>query len=93
MQVLRNNQLLILFAARSMHTARETRMSTSVGNCLGQSKDVVPIPGTKRRQYLDENLGAVEVQLKAVILADLSPLAAIVSGERYSAHAAKLAER
>jgi hypothetical protein len=35
----------------------------------------------------------VEVQLKAIILADLSPLAAIVSGERYSAHAAKLAER
>jgi aryl-alcohol dehydrogenase-like predicted oxidoreductase len=51
---------------------------------LGQGKDVVPIPGTKRRQYLDENLGAIEVQLNSIDLADLNPLASIVSGERYA---------
>jgi len=33
------------------------------------------------------------VPLNSNDLADLSPLAAIVSGERYSAHAAKLVER
>jgi aryl-alcohol dehydrogenase-like predicted oxidoreductase len=30
---------------------------------LNQGDDVVPIPGTKRRQYLEENAGAADVQL------------------------------
>jgi aryl-alcohol dehydrogenase-like predicted oxidoreductase len=30
---------------------------------LAQGKDIVPIPGTKQIKYLDENLGAVSVQL------------------------------
>lgn len=30
---------------------------------LAQGDDVVPIPGTKRRKYLEENLGALEVRL------------------------------
>ncbi len=30
---------------------------------LAQGDDIVPIPGTKRRPYLDENLGALDVQL------------------------------
>ena len=30
---------------------------------LAQGKDIVPIPGTKRRKYLEENVGAVKVHL------------------------------
>ncbi len=30
---------------------------------LAQGKDIVPIPGTKRRKYLEENVGALEVRL------------------------------
>ena len=30
---------------------------------LAQGDDIVPIPGTKRRKYLDENIGALEVSL------------------------------
>jgi aryl-alcohol dehydrogenase-like predicted oxidoreductase len=30
---------------------------------LAQGDDIVPIPGTKRRQYLEENVGALDVQL------------------------------
>ena len=30
---------------------------------LAQGKDVVPIPGTKRRKYIEENVGALEVRL------------------------------
>ena len=30
---------------------------------LSKGKDIVPIPGTKRRSYLDQNLGALEVRL------------------------------
>ncbi len=41
---------------------------------LAQGGDIVPIPGTKRRTYLDENLGALEVTLTAAELAQLSAL-------------------
>jgi aryl-alcohol dehydrogenase-like predicted oxidoreductase len=30
---------------------------------LAQGNDIVPIPGTKRRKYLEENLGALDVNL------------------------------
>jgi aryl-alcohol dehydrogenase-like predicted oxidoreductase len=36
---------------------------------LAQGEDMVPIPGTKRRLYLDENLGALDVRLTAADLA------------------------
>ncbi|HYY42812.1 MAG TPA: aldo/keto reductase [Pyrinomonadaceae bacterium] len=32
---------------------------------LAQGPDIVPIPGTKRRTYLEENIGALDVQLSA----------------------------
>jgi aryl-alcohol dehydrogenase-like predicted oxidoreductase len=32
---------------------------------LAQGDDVIPIPGTKRRTYLEENVQAVEVELTA----------------------------
>jgi len=32
---------------------------------LAQGRDIVPIPGTKRRKYLEENVGALDVTLTA----------------------------
>jgi len=54
---------------------------------LARGEDVVPIPGTKRRKYLEENAGAADVALGPDEVAELEaavPLAEIV-GERYSA--------
>lgn len=48
---------------------------------LAQGDDVVPIPGTKRRTYLDENVGALSVTLTAEQLERLSGLRP--AGERY----------
>jgi len=47
---------------------------------LSRGDDVVPIPGTKRPRYLQENLGALEVQLDAEALSDLDTLT--VAGDR-----------
>jgi aryl-alcohol dehydrogenase-like predicted oxidoreductase len=47
-----------------------------------QGEDVVPIPGTKRRGYLEENAGALEVELSADDLAALGDARA--RGERYA---------
>ena len=48
---------------------------------LSRGDDVVPIPGTKRRTYLEENLGALEVTLDAGDLASLDEL--VPAGDRY----------
>jgi aryl-alcohol dehydrogenase-like predicted oxidoreductase len=44
---------------------------------------VVPIPGTKRTKYVEENAGAPDVQLTADDLARLDALAADARGDRY----------
>ena len=54
---------------------------------LAQGDDIVPIPGTKRRRYLDENIGALQVPLATKELASLNavfPLN-VAAGERYGA--------
>ncbi|HET6298496.1 MAG TPA: aldo/keto reductase [Kribbella sp.] len=53
---------------------------------LAQGHDVAPIPGTKRRTYLAENLGAVDVQLTAADLAELEKVfpPEAVAGDRYN---------
>ena len=46
---------------------------------LAQGPDVVPIPGTKRRKYLEDNVGAVGVELKPQ---DLARIEEVLSGEQ-----------
>jgi aryl-alcohol dehydrogenase-like predicted oxidoreductase len=52
---------------------------------LAQGEDIVPIPGTKRRTYLQENLGALEIVLGAEQLAALDRVAprGVAAGARY----------
>jgi aryl-alcohol dehydrogenase-like predicted oxidoreductase len=53
---------------------------------LAQGHDIVPIPGTKRRKYLEENAAALDVQLSADDLrrlAEFFPQGA-ASGQRYT---------
>jgi aryl-alcohol dehydrogenase-like predicted oxidoreductase len=52
---------------------------------LHKGPDVVPIPGTKRRQYLEENVAAAEVSLDVKEMAALDATLApgMVSGPRY----------
>jgi len=52
---------------------------------LSRGNDIVPIPGTKRREYLAENAAAAEIKLSADVIARLDTLFApgAVVGERY----------
>lgn len=54
---------------------------------LAQGDDIVPIPGTKRRTYLEENVGATAINLTAEDLQRIEAVApkGIVAGDRYSA--------
>jgi aryl-alcohol dehydrogenase-like predicted oxidoreductase len=62
---------------------------------LAQGEDIVPIPGTKRLGYLQENLGAVQIQLTPTELEQINailPLGA-ASGPRYHAQAMQAVNR
>jgi aryl-alcohol dehydrogenase-like predicted oxidoreductase len=54
---------------------------------LAQGEDIVPIPGTKRRKYLEENIAAVDIVLSAVELQEIGAAfpAEAVAGTRYPA--------
>ena len=54
---------------------------------LARGEDVIPIPGTKRRKYLEENAAAANIQLTGAEIQELEaaiPLNEIV-GDRYNA--------
>jgi aryl-alcohol dehydrogenase-like predicted oxidoreductase len=52
---------------------------------MAQGGDVVPIPGTKRRSYLEENVGASQVELTPDDLEGLAKIAppGAAAGGRY----------
>ena len=54
---------------------------------LARGEDIVPIPGTKRRSYLEENVRAVEIKLEAEDLAKLNAafVPGATAGTRYPA--------
>jgi aryl-alcohol dehydrogenase-like predicted oxidoreductase len=56
---------------------------------LAQGEDIVPIPGTKRRSYLEENVAASEIELSAEDLARIDEAAPVgaTAGERYASMA------
>ena len=62
---------------------------------LAKGEDLVPIPGTKRRKYLEENAAATEIKLTPGEIAELE--AAVpqneISGERYAAANMKAIDR
>ncbi len=60
---------------------------------LSRGDDVVPIPGTKRVRYLEENVRALDVNLTADQIARLEGLASLTAGERYAPEMLKLVEQ
>lgn len=62
---------------------------------LSKGQDVVPIPGTKRRRYLEENASAADIRLAPAEVAELEAAvpAGEVAGERYAAANLKAIDR
>ena len=80
----KNNDLLkALEAIASAHKA--TPAQVALAWLLAQGNDIVPIPGTKRRAYLEQNLAAAALQLSAGELAQLSAAfpPGVTAGTRY----------
>jgi aryl-alcohol dehydrogenase-like predicted oxidoreductase len=60
---------------------------------LAQGDDVVAIPGTKRRKYLEENLAAVDVELSGDDLARIGDRVPPAAGDRYHPAAMAVIDR
>ncbi|GAA2665605.1 aldo/keto reductase [Nonomuraea recticatena] len=60
-----------------------TPAQLSLAWLLAQGEDIIPIPGTKRLKYLEENAAAASITLTADQLAALSTVADSVQGARY----------
>ena len=83
-----NFQRNLELVARIEALAREKGCSASqlaLAWVMAQGKDVVPIPGTKRRTFLEENLGALTVTLGPAELQRIDAVAprGAASGTRY----------
>jgi aryl-alcohol dehydrogenase-like predicted oxidoreductase len=69
--------------------AREKRVAPAqlaLAWVLAQGQDIVPIPGTKRRRYLEENVAASSVEFTAADLARIEEVApkGVAAGPRYA---------
>jgi aryl-alcohol dehydrogenase-like predicted oxidoreductase len=80
-EVFEKNLELVSTVRRLAKAKGVTPSQLALAWVLAQGEDVVPIPGTKRRRYLDENVAAVAVQLEQWerdVLDDIVPV-----GDRY----------
>ena len=83
-----NFQKNIDLVARVETIAREkgcTPGQLALAWLLAQGKDIIPIPGTKRRKFLEENAGGLDVKLTGEDLRRINEVApkGAASGQRY----------
>ncbi|MEK6322972.1 MAG: aldo/keto reductase [Acidobacteriota bacterium] len=79
------NLELVTRVTELAHTKGATPGQLALAWVLAQGEDIVPIPGTKRRSYLEENAAASQIELSAEELAQLAELApkGVAAGMRY----------
>jgi aryl-alcohol dehydrogenase-like predicted oxidoreductase len=79
--------LRVVDRIREMAAAKDvTPGQLAIAWVLAQGDDIVPIPGTKRRSYLEENIGALDVTLTDEDLARIEEVApkGVAAGNRYA---------
>ena len=79
-----------------MATARKcTAGQIALAWVMAQGSDIVPIPGTKRRKYIEENVAAVDLKLSRDDLARLNQIApmGVAAGARYTDEMMKAVDR
>jgi aryl-alcohol dehydrogenase-like predicted oxidoreductase len=84
-----NFQRNLALVGRVEEIAREREVTAgqlALAWVLGRGEDIVPIPGTKRRSYLEENVAAAAIELSAEDLTRIDEAAplGVTAGERYA---------
>jgi aryl-alcohol dehydrogenase-like predicted oxidoreductase len=88
----RANQALVNLLSTIAQGKKATPAQIALAWLLAQKPWIVPIPGTTKLQRLEENIGAVEIELTPDDLRDIESAAAkiAVQGERYPEQLQKL---
>lgn len=94
-EYLDNNQKLASDFAAFASTKNCTPAQLAIAWVIAQSDHIIPIPGTKRRKYLEENAGSIDIDLH---IKDLEEIENIISkypniGPRYSARENKFVKQ
>src|ERR1700739_1211724 len=79
------NLELVKEVERLAKQSNVTPSQPSLGWVLAQGEDIVPIPGTKRRKYIEENAAAVDISLSPDMLEQLKSMFPpdVAAGDRY----------
>ncbi|MCW3119289.1 MAG: aldo/keto reductase [Chitinophagaceae bacterium] len=85
-QHVQNNTKLVTEFASLAKDKKATPAQLALAWVLAQGDDVIPIPGTKKRKYLEENAGAIDISLSDSDLAAIQNLLNKYpdTGQRYS---------
>ena len=73
-QAIADNQKIVDGIAAIANRHNATPAQIALAWILAQGLNMVPIPGTKRRKWLEENAAAVTIELTAQDLADIAAL-------------------
>ncbi len=94
-EALAANQALVDLLRRIAERKTATPAQVALAWLLAQQPWIVPIPGTTKRHRLEENLGALEVELSPVDLREIETAASSISltGDRYPEHLARMTGR
>ena len=89
-----NRQLAVAFEELAI-SKNCTPAQLSLAWVLAKGENIIPIPGTKRRKYLIDNAGAVDINLSISDINDIESLLELFpnKGERYNSDLAKLVSK
>jgi aryl-alcohol dehydrogenase-like predicted oxidoreductase len=92
---LENNQKLSASFAEFAKTKNCSPAQLAIAWVMAQSDNIIPIPGTKRRTYLDENAGAADIELTSNDLEDIDAILKKYPdiGARYSSREDKFVKK
>jgi aryl-alcohol dehydrogenase-like predicted oxidoreductase len=92
---LRHNQEIVRRVEAMAKWKKCTPAQLALAWLLAQGDDIVPIPGTKKRRYLEENAKAVEIELTAEELSQINKSIPVgfTAGDRYPAEMMKAVNR
>ncbi|HEY3785814.1 MAG TPA: aldo/keto reductase [Steroidobacteraceae bacterium] len=94
-QARKANQALVGLLARVGERKRATPAQIALAWLLARKPWIVPIPGTRKLERLDENIGAVAISLAPAELGELDAAASkiAVQGDRYPEHLERMTGR
>jgi len=87
------NQVLVGLLGKIAERKKATPAQIALAWLLAQKPWIVPIPGTRKLERLEENLGAAAVELTSGDLREIDSAASTVQGARYPEHMERMTGR